>query len=322
MLSRMARKLMEVVHNVFRTEHYAYRTEETYTKWIKRFIQHFGNRHPRDLGAGEIQEFLTFLATERHISASSQNQALSAILFLYKKVLGVDLPWMDDIVRAKRPVRVPVVLTRAEVSRVLSMLSGVSWLMASLLYGSGLRLVECLRLRVQDVDFEYLQITVRHGKGNKDRYTVLPELLLSQIKHQLEHVRAVMERDISENRNGVSLPDGIGRKYKTAPLTWSWQYLFPASRYAYIHSNRSRRRHHAHSSGLARAVKKAVVAAGINKRASCHTLRHSFATHLLERGCDIRTVQELLGHSDVKTTMIYTHVLKRGGRAVRSPLDI
>ena len=313
---------MHVAHEIFRAEHYAYRTEETYTKWIKRFILHFGNRHPRELGPVEIQQFLTFLAADLHVSASSQNQALSALLFLYKKVLGFDLPWMDEIVRAKRPKRVPIVLTRAEVARVLAALNGVPWLMAGLLYGGGLRLVECLRLRIQDIDFEYLQLTIRNGKGNKDRYTVLPETLVPQTKHQMKFVRGVMERDIEKGRNGVSLPDGIGRKYKSAPLSWSWQYLFPANRYAYITHNNSLRRHHAHSSGLARAVKNAVDEAGIEKRASCHTLRHSFATHLLERGCDIRTVQELLGHSDVKTTQIYTHVLKRGGHAVRSPLDV
>lgn len=318
----MAKKLMEVVHNVFRSEHYAYRTEETYTKWIKRYIKYFDNRHPRELGADEIQRFLSFLATELHVSASSQNQALSAILFLYKKVLGMDLPWMDDIVRAKRPVRVPTVLTRSEVAQLLSSMNGVHWLMASLLYGSGLRLVECLRLRIQDIDFEYLQLTVRGGKGNKDRHTILPSSLVSSIKQQMRFVRGVMERDLARGYNGVSLPDAIDRKYRSASISWSWQYLFPANRYSFIRHNQSRRRHHAHSSGLARAVKNAVDEAGINKRASCHTLRHSFATHLLERGCDIRTVQELLGHSHVNTTQIYTHVLKLGGNAVRSPLDV
>lgn len=318
----MAKKLMEVVHDVFRSEHYAFRTEETYCKWIRQYIKHFGNRHPRELGAEEIQGYLSYLATQRHVSASSQNQALSAILFLYKKVLGLDLPWMDDIVRAKRPVRVPVVLTRSEVARLLSTMNGIKWLMASLLYGSGLRLVECLRLRVQDIDFEYLQLTVRGGKGNKDRHTILPSSLVTPVKNQMRYVRGVMERDAARGLNGVSLPDAIDRKYKSASNAWSWQYLFPASRYSFIRHNQSVRRHHAHSSGLARAVKNAVDEAGINKRASCHTLRHSFATHLLERGCDIRTVQELLGHSHVNTTQIYTHVLKLGGNAVRSPLDV
>jgi len=318
----MAKRLVDGIREVFRTEHYAYRTEETYLKWIKRFIQHNGNRHPRELGAEEIQAFLTHLAVDVRVSASSQNQALSSLLFLYKKVLGIDLPWMDEIVRAKRPSRVPVVMTRAEVTRVLSCLHGKHWLMASILYGSGLRLVECLRLRIQDIDFEYLQITVRGGKGNKDRLTVLPETLVSHIEHQMAYVKGVLERDIARGRNGVSTPNAIARKYKNAPLSWKWQYLFPASRYAYITHNQRLRRHHEHASGLSRAVKNAVVESGINKRASSHTFRHSFATHLLDRGCDIRTVQELLGHSDVKTTQIYTHVLKRGGHAVRSPLDL
>lgn len=317
----MGRKLVKVINEVFRTEHYAYRTEETYLKWIKQFIGFHGNKHPRELGSTHIQQYLSQLATNRHVAASTQNQALSAILFLYKKVLGIDLPWMDDIVRARRPVRVPIVMTRQEVGRVLACLDGRHWLMASLLYGSGLRLIECLRLRLQDVDFEYLQLTVRGGKGNKDRHTVLPESLVSHIEHQVVHVKGVLSRDIAKDRNGVSLPQAVNRKYKNAALNWKWQYLFPASKYAYPHHNNGLRRHHAHSSGLSRAVKSAVEESGINKRATSHTFRHTFATHLLERGCDIRTVQELLGHSDVKTTQIYTHVLKRGGHAVRSPLD-
>lgn len=317
----MAKKLIVAIRERFRTEHYAYRTEETYIKWIKRFISFYNNKHPRDLGPEEVQEFLNHLAIVGRVSASSQNQALSAILFLYKKVLRIELPWMNEIVRARRPIRVPVVMTREEVGRVLECLNGVHWLMASLLYGSGLRLVECLRLRIQDIDFDYLQLTVRGGKGNKDRHTVLPEKLISHIQHQMNYVRGLLKRDIAAGNNGVSLPGAIARKYKTAALTWKWQYLFPASRYAYISHNQSLRRHHAHSSGLSRAVKGAVDQSGINKRATSHTFRHSFATHLLERGCDIRTVQELLGHSDVKTTQIYTHVLQRGGNAVRSPLD-
>ena len=318
----MGKRLMDVTREVFRTEHYAYRTEATYVKWIKRFIAFHGNRHPREMGSNEIQAFLSYLAVERRISASSQNQALSAILFLYKKVLGIDLPWMTDIVRAKRNRRMPVVLSRSEVARVLACMTGTSLLMASLCYGSGLRLVECLRLRIKDIDFEYLQITVRNGKGGKDRMTVLPEQLIPSIEYQMEHVRRVMQKDIDKGKNGVSLPDAIDSKYKKAARSWKWQYLFPSTRYAWITHNNSMRRHHAHASVLSRAVKNAVEESGINKRASTHTFRHSFATHLLERGCDIRTVQELLGHSDLKTTQIYTHVLKRGGNAVRSPLDL
>ncbi|RZV36672.1 MAG: integron integrase [Chromatiales bacterium] len=318
----MAKKLVEAISEVCRTEHYAYRTEETYLKWIKRFIAFHGNKHPREMGADEVQNFLTHLAVERKVSASSQNQALSAILFLYKKVLGIDLPWMVDVVRAKRSRRMPVVLTRSEVQRVLSCMSGQKRLMASLCYGSGLRLVECLRLRIKDIDFEYLQITIRDGKGAKDRVTVLPEQLVPDIERQMEDVRQIMEQDIALGKNGVSLPDAIDRKIKKASLSWPWQYLFPSVKYAFITHNESMRRHHAHASVLSRAVKTAVNAAGINKRATTHTFRHSFATHLLERGCDIRTVQELLGHTDLKTTQIYTHILKRGGNAVRSPLDL
>ncbi len=318
----MARKLVDAISDVCRTEHYAYRTEETYLKWIKRFIAFHGNKHPREMGADEVQDFLTHLAVQRKVSASSQNQALSAILFLYKKVLDIELPWMVDIVRAKRSRRVPVVLTRAEVQKVLACMSGNAWLMASLCYGSGLRLVECLRLRIKDVDFEYLQITVRDGKGSKDRVTVLPEQLIPAIERQMDDVRRLMEKDIALGRNGVSLPGAIDRKIRNASHSWPWQYLFPSSKYAFISHNDSRRRHHAHASVLSRAVKVAVEEAGINKRATTHTFRHSFATHLLERGCDIRTVQELLGHSDLKTTQIYTHILKRGGNAVRSPLDL
>ncbi len=318
----MGRKLVNVMTEAFRTEHYAYRTEESYVYWIKRFISFHGNKHPRELGADEIQQFLSNLAIQYCVAASTQNQALSAILFLYKKVLCIDLPWMEEVTRARRPKRVPIVMTRTEVSRVLALMEGRYWLMASLLYGSGLRMSECLRLRVQDIDFEFLQITIRGGKGEKDRFTVLPELLVSQIQGQVKEVRRLMNRDIAMGKNGVSLPYAIDRKYRKASLSLKWQYLFPSSRYSYFKHNHSRRRHHCHASGLSRAVKYAVEESGINKRATTHTFRHSFATHLIERGCDIRTVQELLGHSDVKTTQIYTHVLKRGGNAVRSPLDM
>ena len=252
------------------------------------------------MGTEEIQAFLSYLATDGHLSASSQNQALSALLFLYKKVLQVELPWMDEIVRAKRPARVPIVMTKSEVAKVLKCLQGKHWLMASLLYGSGLRLTERLRLRVQDIDTEYLQLTIRDGKGNKDRRTILPESLLPHIEHQPDFVRGLMERDIEEGENGVSLPYAIDRKFKNACNEWRWQYVFPSSMYAFIHHNRSMRRHHAHASGLARAVTHAVRESGINKRATSHTFRHSFATHLLESGYDIRTVQELLGHSQVQ----------------------
>lgn len=318
----MGQKLVDVINEVCRSEHYAYRTEETYLYWIKRYISFNGNRHPRELGADEIRRFLSDLAVRFKVSASTQNQALSAILFLYKKVLCIELPWLDDVARARRPKRVPVVLTRDEVSSVLACVENRYWLMASMLYGSGLRMVECLRLRIQDIDFEYLQLTIRSGKGQKDRYSILPEKLIPHIEHQMAAVRIILARDKQLGRNGVSLPFAIDRKYKRASLDWKWQYLFPSSKYAFIRHNESRRRHHLHASGLSRAVKAAVVESGINKRATTHTFRHSFATHLLERGCDIRTVQELLGHSNVNTTQIYTHVLKRGGNAVRSPLDL
>lgn len=317
----MAKKLMEEVKNTLRVHHYSYRTEETYIQWIRRFILFNGGRHPRQMGAEEIQNFLSDLATRGQVSASTQNQAPSAILFLYQMVLQVDLPWLGEIVRAKRPIRVPVVLTRNEVSMILAAMSGKHWLMASLLYGSGLRLIECLRLRLQDLDFNYLQLTIRDGKGAKDRHTMLPEKLIPHIQQHLKRVRGIFERDIRKGLSGASLPYAIDKKYRDASKEWKWQYIFLANRYAFIRSNMSKRRHHAHASSLSRAVKIAVRETDINKRATCHTFRHSFATHLLESGYDIRTVQELLGHADVKTTMIYTHVIKRGGRAVKSPLD-
>lgn len=313
--------LLDVVREALRVRHYSFRTEQSYLKWIRRYVRFNGQRHPRELGAQEIQAFLNDLATNGHVAASTQNQALSAILFLYKRVLDIDLPWMDEIVRAKRPVRVPVVLAQQEVGRLLNAMEGRNWLMASLLYGSGLRLTECLRLRVQDLDFEYLQITVRDGKGAKDRRTMLPESLMPHLRRHLDWVRSVHARDLSLDRPGVSLPFAIDRKYVNAAREWRWQYLFPSSRYSVIRDNDGMRRHHLHPSVLARAVRIATEAAGIDKRVTCHTFRHSFATHLIEIGYDIRTIQELLGHADVKTTMIYTHVIKRGGRAVRSPAD-
>ncbi|MEQ9562200.1 MAG: integron integrase [Woeseiaceae bacterium] len=318
----MAKKLMDEARNTFRIHHYSYRTEQSYLSWIRRFIVFNGKRHPREMGAAEVQAFLSDLAVRGNVSASTQNQALSSILFLYQKVLGLKLPWLDEIVRAKRPHRIPVVLSRTDVGKILNAMSGHHWLMASLLYGSGLRLAECLRLRVQDYDPEYLQLVIRDGKGNKDRRTILSEALVPHIEQHLKHVRSIFDRDMKRGRPGVSLPFAIDRKYQNAAREWKWQYLFPSSQYPFIHDNGGQRLHHEHTSALARAVKIAVRETGINKRASCHTFRHSFATHLLESGYDIRTVQELLGHSNVNTTMIYTHVLKRGGKAVRSPFDL
>ena len=294
----MAKKLMDEVRSTFRTHHYSYRTEQSYISWIRRFILFNSKRHPREMGADEVQRFLSDLAVRGNVAASTQNQALSAILFLYQKVLRVKLPWLDEVVRAKRPVRIPVVLTRDEVAKVLHAMSGRYWLMASLLYGSGLRQAECLRLRVQDYDPEYLQLVIRDGKGGKDRRTILSQALVPHMEHNLQRVRSIHERDLKMGRPGVSLPYAIDRKYRNAALEWKWQYLFPSNHYAYIHENMQSRRHHAHPSALARAVKIAVHETGINKRASCHTFRHSFATHLLESGYDIRTVQELLGHTE------------------------
>lgn len=288
---------------------------------MRRFIAFNRNRHPREMGASDIAVFLNDLAVNRKVSASPQNQALSAILFLYKRVLGVDLPWVDEFENAKRPVRVPIVMTRSEVKKVIAEMQGVYKLTARLIYGSGLRMSECLKLRVQEIDLDYRQLTVRDGKGAKDRRTMLANSLIPDIETQLLHVRDVLDKDIEAGRQGVSLPTAIQHKYKKASLSWGWQYLFPSNRYALIRRNNGHRRHHAHPSGLSRAVKTAVEKSGINKRATTHTFRHSFATHLLESGYDIRTVQELLGHSSVKTTQIYTHVLTRGGNAVHSPLD-
>ncbi len=317
----MALKFMEEVRRVLRLHHYSFQTEKIYSQWIRRFILFHDKRHPKDMGATEVEAYLSHLVTSQQVAAATQNQALRALLFLYQKVLKQDLPWLDDVVRAKRPVRIPTVLTRDEITRVLDALSGKQLLMASLLYGSGLRLVEFLGLRVQDIDFEYLQITVRDGKGGKDRRTMLSERLIPHVKQQLKHVRSVFEQDRIQERAGVSLPFAIDRKYKGAARQWKWQYLFPSQHYTYIHCHKEKRRHHSYPSSLQRAVKMAVRQAGIEKHATSHTFRHSFATHLPESGYDIRPVQELLGHTNVRTTMVYTHVIKRGGRAVRSPLD-
>jgi integron integrase len=315
-------KLLDRVREAIRTRHYSPRTERTYVGWIRRFILFHGKRHPRDMGESEVVAFLSSLATTGGVSASTQNQALSALVFLYSEVLGERLDWLDGIVRAKRPVRIPVVLSRDEVRALLSQLEGTVWLMASLMYGSGLRLLECVELRVKDVDLDLREIRVRDGKGRKDRVTMLASTLVDPLKGQLTRVRALHDRDLADGCGWVALPDALARKYPNAGREWGWQWMSPATRHYVDRYTGQRRRHHLHESVPQRLVRAAVVRAGLTKPASCHTLRHSFATHLLETGHDIRTIQELLGHRDVSTTMIYTHVLNLGGRGVRSLLDM
>jgi len=314
-------RLLDQVHAAIRARHYSRRTEKSYVRWILRFILFNGKRHPADMGEREITSFLSMLATRRKVSASTQNQALSAILFLYRVVLQQKFDWLDGIVKAKRPVRLPVVLAREEVKAILGQMRGTPWLMASLMYGAGLRLLECARLRIKDVDFAMGEITVRDGKGRKDRVTMLPYALRAPLAEHVERVKRQHEADLRRKLGSVELPDSLDRKYPRAAWEWGWQWVFPATKFYLDRESGRYRRHHLHESVVQRAMKEAVRMAGIAKPASCHTLRHSFATHLLEAGYDIRTIQELLGHSDVSTTMIYTHVLNKGGRAVRSPLD-
>jgi len=305
-----------------RLRHYSIRTEEAYVACVRRFILFHHKRHPREMGVDEIRQYLSHLATVGQVAASTQNVALSALLFLYREVLQIDLPMVEGVERAKRPQRLPVVLTPEEVARVLAQITGTPHLMASLLYGAGLRLMECVRLRVKDVDFDYRQILVRDGKGEKDRRTMLPEPLLEPLRHHLIKVRWQHEEDVRAGGGSVYLPYALERKYPTAATEWVWQYVFPAAQVSIDPRTNIRRRHHASEDRLQKAVKAAVRQARVEKRASCHTLRHSFATHLLEAGYDIRTIQELLGHADISTTMIYTHVLNKGGRAVRSQLEL
>lgn len=314
-------KLLNQVRQRLRVGHYSLRTERTYVAWIRRYILFHDKRHPRSMGKAEVESFLTHLAVERHVSVSTQNQALNAVLFLYRDVLGIDLPWMDDVVRPKRPQHVPTVLSVHEVSCILAELQGTNYLMACLLYGSGLRLMEAVRLRVKDVDFDYRQIVVRDGKGAKDRVTPLPERVESSLRQQIAHVAQQHVADRCAGYGSVYLPDALSIKYPNAACELSWQFVFPSNRLSVDPRSGIKRRHHVSEKNLQRAVKQAVDRAGVHKQASCHTFRHSFATHLLERGSDIRTVQELLGHKNVQTTMIYTHVLNRGGRGVVSPLD-
>jgi integron integrase len=314
-------RLLDQVRDRLRTLHYSYRTEQQYLFWIKRFIVFHGKRHPSGMAAAEVEEFLSHLAVDRKVSASTQNQALAAILFLYKKVLQVELPWLDGIVRAKRSTYLPVVLTTAEVRSILAHLKGEYWLIGNLLYGAGLRLREALQLRVKDLHFEYRQLIVRSAKGAKDRATILPEVLLGPLQQHLERVQARHESAVRNGCAGVELPYALERKYPNAHLEWGWQYVFPAERPSRDPRSGAWCRHHVYPDSVQRHVKAAIKAAGIAKPASCHTFRHCFATHLLERGYDIRTVQELLGHADVKTTQIYTHVMRKGANAVQSPLD-
>ncbi|MBI4472798.1 MAG: integron integrase [Acidobacteria bacterium] len=312
---------MDQIRSAIRVRHYSHRTEEAYLGWIRRFILFHGKRHPAEMGPEQITRFLSSLAMERHVSASTQNQALSAILFLYRYVLNQEVPWLEDLVRAKRPQRLPVVCTRDEVKRVLDHLNGTNWLMAALLYGAGLRLLECLQLRIKDIDFGVNQILVRGAKGNKDRVTLLPAVVRPALARHLESVRARHQRDIAIDAGYVELPEALVLKYPNASREIGWQWVFPATRIYRDRITGARRRHHLDESVLQRAVKEAIRRAEVNKLASCHTFRHSFATHLLEDGYDIRTVQELLGHKDVSTTMIYCHVLNRGWGGVCSPVD-
>ena len=314
-------RLLDLVRDTIRRRHYSCRTEETYLHWIKRFIYFSGKRHPRELGAEEVTAFLNHLVSQRHVAAATQNQALAALLFLYKEVVARPLPWLENIEHARRPVRKPTVLTQTEARDLLARLRGAKWLMASLLYGSGLRLRECLTLRVKDVDFGYCQILVRDGKGGKDRVTMLPGPVVEPLQAHLVRVKALHEQDLADGCGDVELPDAIARKYPRAPYEWGWKFVFPSYKRSVDPRTGVIRRHHVYENYLIRGVKDAARAAGITKHVSCHTLRHSFATHLLEGGYDIRTVQELLGHNDVSTTMIYTHVLNKGGRGVKSPLD-
>ncbi len=313
--------LLKRVRDTLRMRHYSRRTEKAYVGWISRFFAGLHGTAPTDAGVGHVTAFLTRLATRGEVTASTQNQAFSALLFLFREVLERDLEGLADIPRAKRPVRLPQVLTRAEVTSLLGRLRGTPALMASLMYGGGLRVLECCRLRVKDIDFAKGEITVRDGKGGKDRVTILPSRLAELLRHHIGRVSDVHRRDLSEGLGSVELPHALARKYPNAHREWAWQWVFPAHRFHISDEDAERRRHHLHESVIQRAFKDALRASGIPKPASCHTLRHSFATHLLEDGYDIRTIQELLGHSDVSTTMIYTHVLNRGGRGVRSPLD-
>lgn len=314
-------KLLDRLRESLRSRHYSRRTEETYCQWVRRYIFFHDVRHPAEMGEEEINAFLTHLAVNDKVSASTQNQALSALLYLYRHVLKRDIGDLGDVIRARKPKRLPVVLMRDEVKSILTHLDADKWLMSALMYGAGLRLMECLRLRVQDVDIAGRQIMVRDGKGGKDRRTMLPESLTVPIQEHLQRVKDIHECDLADGWGRVQLPDALDRKYPNAPFEWRWQWAFPQETRWRNTRTGEQGRHHVHQTVMQRAIKDAVRRAGVVKRVGCHTLRHCFATHLLEDGYDIRTIQELLGHKDVSTTMIYTHVLNKGGHGVRSPVD-
>lgn len=313
--------LLSAVREKLRVKHYSLRTEQSYLYWIKYYIRFQGTRHPAEMGASEIESFLTHLAVDRNVTASTQNQALSAILFLYQKVLEIELPCLDDVTRASKPSRLPTVFTSAQALAVINGLPQQYILMAELMYGAGLRVMECVRLRVKDIDFDYAQIIVRSGKGAKDRVTLLPKRSVDALHAQIEKVRVMHDREMAQGFGRVYLPFALERKYPNANRELGWQYVFPAAKRSIDPRSGNEQRHHFGEQSLQRAVKKSIIACGINKQASCHTFRHSFATHLLENGYDIRTVQELMGHKDVRTTQIYTHVMNKGANAVLSPLD-
>ena len=314
-------KLLDQVRQAIRTRHYSHRTEKAYVHWIKRFTGFHDQRHPAEMGEAEIGQFLSSLASHRRVSASTQKQALNAVLFLDREGFGKEIGYVNGVVRAKRPARLPVVLSRQEVRAILARLDGNEWIMGTLLYGAGLRLTECLRLRVKDGDFSCNEIRVRSGKGNKDRVTMLPAVVKEPLRRHLEQVRQDYDADVTRGFAGVPLPDALARKYPNAAKDWGWDWVFPASKLYRDPRSGVTCRYHIHESVLQKAVKEAVKKTGIAKPASCHTFRHSFGTHLLEDGYDIRTIQELLGHQDISTTMIYTHVLTRGGSGVASPAD-
>jgi len=317
----MAEKLLDRMRRIIRLKHYSLRTEKAYLHWAKRYILFHGKRHPETMGSIEVTSFLSHLAVERHCAPSTQNQALNALLFLYRQVLEIDLPWLDQVVRAKRPARIPVVLTTSEVRSVLTHLAPPYHLVVRLLYGSGLRIGEATRLRIKDIDLQRRSLTVRDGKGAKDRVTVLADSCIAAVRDQIERALAICSDDRQRKRGGVLIPYALSRKYPNARFEYAWQFVFPAQNPSREPRSGEWGRYHIYNSSVQRAVKAASSRAGIQKPVTCHVFRHSFATHLLESGADIRTIQQLLGHSDVRTTMIYTHVVERGALGARSPLE-